>query len=177
MIITPEFLWFGSLSPAAELNAESPEPFPESEPEAWYEVTRCKPPCGKKVGSWTEPSDSLDSVRIIEGILEGLGGGESGLGFSSFVEKKRRSAHGDKVGSLVILGMVLLPVLPSVLELGDRESFVVQDVLGREWVENLEEDVTASAPAERVIRGDWMTPSALLHFSWDTLFTSDGVRE
>lgn len=176
-MITPEFLWFGSQSPAAELRAESPEPFPESEPEAWYEVTRCKPPWGRKVGSWTEPSDSLDSVRIIDGILEGFGGGESGAEFSSFVWKCRRSAQGDKVGSLVILGMVLLPVLPRVLELGDRESRVVQVVLGRECVENLEDGNMLSAPAERVIKGDWMTPSALLHFSWATLFTSDGVRE
>lgn len=129
------------------------------------------------MGSWTEPSDSLDSVRIIDGILDGFGGGESGPEFSSFVVKKRRSAQGDKVGSLVILGMVLLPVLPRVLELGDRESRVVQVVLGREWVENLEDGSMVSAPAERVIRGDWMTPSALLHFSWDTLFTSDGVNE
>lgn len=71
-------------------------------------------------------------MRIIDGILEGFGGGESGVEFSSFVVKKRRSAHGDRVGSLVILGMVLLPVLPIVLELGDRESLVVQVVRGRE---------------------------------------------
>lgn len=69
------------------------------------------------------------------------------------------------MGSLVILGIVLLAVLPRVLELGDRESLVVHVVLGREWVENLEECVILSAPAERVIKGDWMTPSALLHFS------------
>lgn len=98
------------------------------------------------------------------------------MGASSSVAKKRRSAHGDSVGSLVILGMVF-PLRPSVLELGDRLN-LVQGLRGRECVENLELESMVSAPADLVMRGDCMTPSALLHFScWDIRFTSEGVSE
>lgn len=53
---------------------------------------------------------------------------------------------------------------PNVLELGDKVS-LLHPPLGRECVENFEPIITASAPADLVISGDCMTPSALLHFS------------
>lgn len=41
----------------------------------------------------------------MDGVLEGFGGGESGAEFSSSVLNMRRSAQGDRVGSLVIRGI------------------------------------------------------------------------
>lgn len=178
-ITTPEFRWLGStVSPAAELRAESPEPFPESEPEAWYEETRCRLPWGTKFPSWTclHSSDSFDSDRIIDGNLDGFGGGESGAGASSSPPKNLLSAQGDRVGSLVIL-WIGLPFRPSVLELGDNVS-LAQVPLGSECVENLEDGLMPSAPADLVMSGDCITPSALLHFSCCAIrLTSDGVSD
>lgn len=67
--MTPEFRWLQSIvSPAAELSAESPDPFPESEPDAWYEVTLCKVPWATSAPSiaclLSAMSESLDSVLV-----------------------------------------------------------------------------------------------------------------
>lgn len=104
------------------------------------------------------------------GSLEGFGGGDSDSP-ESWSPKYLLSAHGERVGSLVSRQF-----LPKVLELVERDS-LLWVVRGNECVENLREAPMASAPADLVIRGDWMTPSALLHFSCDTLFTSEGVRD
>lgn len=49
-------------------------------------------------------------------------------------------------------------------------------VRGKECVENL--TLPVSDPTDLVINGDWITPSALLHFSCDIrLQASDGVSD
>lgn len=86
------------MSPAAELKAESPEPFPESDPLAWYDVTLCKFPCDGN----PRAAESTDSALASPGIREGFGGGDS-IPESPASVPQRRSAQGDNVGSLVIL--------------------------------------------------------------------------
>ena len=96
------------------------------------------------------------------GTRDGFGGGESEIP-ESLSLKNFLSAQGDRVGSLV-----MRQFRPRVFELAERESLVL-GLLGSECVENFKPAFIVSAPAERVIRGDWITPSALLHFSWDIL--------
>lgn len=88
---------------------------------------------------------------MIEGIREGLGGGESGSSASSSTIN-RRSAQGDNDGSLVTLVMTVLLFLPRTIVLGDRES-LLQELLGKEWVEKFDSSSTAS-PTDLVIRGN-----------------------
>lgn len=117
-----------------------------------------------------------DSCLISDGILDGLGGGESAITCcSSSPPKCLLSAHGLSDGSLVTRLMHLL-FRPTVIVLGDSD-ILLQELRGKECVENFSPAVRASVPADRVIIGDWMTPSALLHFSWQARFTSEGVRD
>lgn len=103
---------------------------------------------------------------VIEGRRDGFGGGDSGSS-SSFSSStiSLRSAQGDREGSLVTRVMMFLVFLPSTMVLGESDSLLHELVLrGSECVEKFESISTAS-PTERDIRGIWITPSALLHFS------------
>lgn len=72
--------------------------------------------------------------------------------------------------------LLIFVLRPRVTLLGDIESRDVE-FLGRDCDEKRELSKIASLPAERVIIGGWMTPSALLHFSAAMRCTSEGVND
>lgn len=81
-------------------------------------------------------------------MRDGLGGGDS-MPESAASVPSRRSAHGDRVGSLVILEF-----LPKVLALLESDSLVLWVVRGNECVENFNPELTLSDPTDLVISGD-----------------------
>lgn len=78
----------------------------------------------------------MSSGRRVDGILLGLGGGESGRPCSSSATVKcRRSAQGLKEGSLVTRLMLLL-LLPTDNVLGDKD-ILLQEFLQKKFVKKL----------------------------------------